>query len=1120
MGIHVALEHRTMYTYDRSVRLGPHVVRLRPAPHCRTPILSYSLRVEPEDHFVNWQQDPFGNHIARFVFAEPTTRFDIRVDLIADLTIINPFDFFVEDDAQVHPFTYDAATLHDLTPYLQRLAAGPVLDAWVGAARKGDIIDGMTTIDMLVAINQRVQRHVAYSVRMEPGVQTPDVTLQSAIGSCRDSGWLLVEALRALGIAARFVSGYLVQLAPDEVPLDGPAGPKLDFTDLHAWAEAYIPGAGWVGLDPTSGLFAGEGHIPLACTPAPTTAAPIDGLVDPADVTFHHENVVRRIREDPRVTKPYSDDQWAAIDALGALVDEALLADDVRLTMGGEPTFVSVDDYESAEWTIAADGPAKRTAAGLLARSLASRFPPGGTGAVLHHGQGKWYPGEALPRWQIALSWRHDGVALWNDASLLADPAEPGKATDDDLARLTTVLAAAFGVGGECVLPAYEDPLEALLREVRLPGGAIPHRESNPGPHDGRLADAESRQQLSAHIDAQHGRAQAFVMPLHWRVPSSRKQQPGWATTRWTLRRGALYLLPGDSPAGYRLPLASVAWTAPPDAPDVSALAPLSALPEAASSNSVSAAAVVVPVEGAPTTALVTEIRHGQIHVFLPPIADADVAIGALQLIESAAVAAETSIIIEGYGLPRDPRISTIVVAPDPGVIEVNVHPARTWRELTSISETVAEEARKARLGTETFGLDGRHSGTGGGSHLTIGAATTADSPILRRPDLLRSMLTFWQHHPSLSYLFSGRFIGPTSQSPRVDEARHDSLYELETAFAELDHQLAERQKPASPWLVDRLFRNLLVDLTGNTHRAEFCIDKLFSPESERGRLGLLELRGFEMPPHPRMALTQALLVRALIIRFWRTPYTGPLVRWGTELHDRFLLPWFCREDALDVVADLNAHGIAFNPAWLDPFVEFRFPLIGETTIGGVHLELRSAIEPWNVLGEETTSTGTARYVDSSVERLQIIASHLVEGRHAITVNGIEVPMHPTSVPGTAVAGVRFRAWQPPSALHPTIPVNSPLVFDVVDRWNGRSLGGCTYHVVHPGGRAYETFPVNAAEAESRRSNRFVPRGHTPGPLDPQRVANPGPRSGADYPLTVDLRRAPRPMRTAAKRST
>ncbi len=1107
MTITVALEHRTTYRFDRPVALGPHIVRLRPAPHARTPVTAYSLRVSPDQHFLNWQQDPYGNYLARLVFPERATELDITVDLVADLTVVNPFDFFLEEYAERYPFTYDDALAADLSAYL-----GPGPEADVAAVRdwlagQPALPDGgVRTVDFLVGLNQRLAADVAYTVRMEPGVQPPAQTLGLALGSCRDSAWLLVAILRELGLAARFVSGYLIQLVPDPgVDGPGPRGLTQDFTDLHAWAEVFLPGAGWVGLDATSGLMAGEGHIPLSATPQPAQSAPITGLVDPCQTTMEFHNVVRRVHEDPRVTAPYTPEQVERIHVLGRAVDERLAAADVRLTMGGEPTFVAVDDMDAAEWNVDADGADKRARAAALARRLLAE--EAGPGAVEHRGQGKWYPGEALPRWAIGLSWRLDEQPIWRDPGRLDDPwgppvLAPGSvAAVQAAARLTAGIAARLGVPAEFAQPLYEDAMARLGDEARLPDGPPPEGDLDPA--STWLGDPARRRAIVERLDAERGDPVGWVLPLH-RTPDGTR----WGTTRWTTRRGRIILLPGTSPAGLRLPLASISWTAERGRPERPALAPSPPLPAAPlpPDAAPAARASVSLAKVAPTTALCVEEREGHLCVFLPPLEDLEAGLELLAIVEAGAAETGVPVVLEGYSLPADPRVRTMSVTPDPGVVEVNVAPAASWPAFADSTERLYRLADEVGLGTDKFAMDGTHTGTGGGSHLTLGGPTPADSPLLRRPDLLVSMLTFWQHHPALSYLFSGRFVGPTSQSPRVDEGRHETLYELEIAFAEL----AKIADPR-PWQSDRALRHLLTDITGNTHRSEFCIDKMYSPDSERGRLGLLELRGFEMAPHPSMALVQALLVRCLVARFWSAPYAGRLVRWGTRLHDEFLLPSFVRQDMADVVADLATHGLDFDPTWLEPFFEFRFPAVGRVEVAGVVVELRQAIEPWHVLGEEVSGTGTARYVDSSVERLEVAVRGAVVGRHLLTCNGVPVPLHAIREAGKLVAGARFRAWAPHSALHPSIGVQAPLVFDVIDRWNGRSLGGCTYHVVHQGGLSFEHLPVNAAEAESRRGARFRTDGHTPGPVDVDLMTGmTGPARDADqdYRVTLDLRRS------------
>ncbi|GJG96147.1 DUF2126 domain-containing protein [Cupriavidus pauculus] len=1146
MVTHVALSHVTHYRYDRPVQLSPQVVRLRPAPHCRTPILSYSLRIEPVQHFVNWQQDPFSNYLARLVIPEKTTEFRVTVDLIAEMAVYNPFDFFLEPSAEKIPFTYAPGLAHDLAPYLARDPLTPRFAAFVESIDRTP----RATLDFLVALNQRLQGDIRYLIRMEPGVQSPETTLENGSGSCRDTGWLLVQTLRHLGLAARFVSGYLLQLTPDVKAVDGPVGAEADFTDLHAWCEVYLPGAGWIGLDPTSGLLAGEGHIPLACTPEPSSAAPVSGAVDECEVTFEHHMSITRIYESPRVTKPYTEAQWTAIDAAGLAVDRQLQTQDVRLTMGGEPTFVSARDRDGAEWNTDALGPTKRGLATELVHKLRDRY---GAGGFLHFGQGKWYPGEQLPRWALSICWRADGQPCWRDPSLFADERAPDDYTSADAQRFLDTLSRRLGLDTSCIQAGYEDVWYYLWRERKLP--------ANVDPYETKLDDEMERARLRRVFDAGLSSVTGYVLPL---ARDDRDDNPGgWITSPWFLRDERMYLLPGDSPMGYRLPLDSLPWASKADYPwqfDQDPFAPRAALPaapplRAQSPNGTYSPAsmaarraeargiarpggaagtlsdttrATVPARGESSkdtlrTAICVEVRHpsraagpaaelkaaedrrGILYVFMPPLPLLEDYLALVAEVEATAADLGMRIVLEGYPPPRDPRLKLLQVTPDPGVIEVNIHPAANWAELVDHTEFLYQAAHETHLSTEKFMLDGRHTGTGGGNHFVLGGATPADSPFLRRPDVLASLIAYWLNHPSLSYLFSGLFIGPTSQAPRVDEARNDQVYELEIAFDELRRQLGMCEVlgngHVAPWLIDRILRNLLIDVTGNTHRSEFCIDKLYSPDGATGRLGLLELRAFEMPPHARMSLVQQLLLRAMVARFWRTPYTARLTRWGTALHDRFMLGTFVRMDFDDVLAEMRAAGFVFESSWFAPHFEFRFPRVGEVDVAGLSLTLRTALEPWHVMGEEGAAGGTVRYVDSSVERIEVCVLGMTDNRHVVTVNGQTLPMQPTGRASEFVAGVRYRAWAPPSSLHPTIPSHAPLTFDVVDTWMDRSLGGCQYHVSHPGGRNYQTFPVNAYEAESRRLARFFSIGHTPG-----RAVAPPARRSLEFPFTLDLR--------------
>jgi len=756
MSIHAALNHITHYTYDRWVNLGPQVIRLRPAPHCRSKVVSYSLKVEPSTHFVNWQQDPFANYQCRLVFPEKTKAFKVTVDLVVEMAVYNPFDFFLEPEAEEFPFTYAPELKQELAPYLAADPVTPLVQAYL------DKIDRTKrrSVLFLVDLNTMVHKSVDYTIRMEPGVQTPEETLALGSGSCRDSAWLLVQLLRNCGLAARFVSGYLIQLAPDVKSLDGPSGTEVDFTDLHAWCEVYLPGAGWIGLDATSGLLAGEGHIPLACTPQPSGAAPIEGGVDECEVEFSHHMQVTRIYESPRVTKPYTPEQWAAVMKLGDQVDANLLAGDVRLTMGGEPTFVAVNDRDAPEWNTDALGPTKRGFATELVHKLRDEY---GQGGFLHFGQGKWYPGEQLPRWALNIYWRADKQKVWGNPALFTDERTPTHYAAEDAGYFIRTLAGKLGLTDKYVQAGYEDSWYYLWRERRLP--------VNVDPFNAKLDDEMERARLRRVFTQKLDSVVGYVLPL--KVGASANpglSGPEWTTGPWFFRDERMYLMPGDSPMGLRLPLDSLPWVSEGDFPYLVERDPTVArgqlpphtnfaaryapgapgtattpsgsvspsglpylagnLATAEASRKMQTAKGSVHMGDATAaqsarqpeparyaeapkrfesahwitrTALCVEVRDprrasgpkaeavgaksGVMYIFMPPLERLEDYLDLLAAIEATATELKMQIVLEGYPPPRDPRLKLLQVTPDPGVIEVNIHPVTNWKELVYNTE-------------------------------------------------------------------------------------------------------------------------------------------------------------------------------------------------------------------------------------------------------------------------------------------------------------------------------------------------------------------------------------------------------------------------------------------------
>jgi hypothetical protein len=631
-------------------------------------------------------------------------------------------------------------------------------------------------VDFLVDINRQIQGKVGYVIRLEPGVQTPEETLELARGSCRDSAWLLVQVLRHLGLAARFVSGYLIQLVPDVKSLDGPSGTDHDFTDLHAWCEVYLPGAGWIGLDPTSGLFAGEGHIPLACSPQPSSASPITGFTEKCECEFEHRMRIERVWEAPRVTKPYSDEQWQAIEALGHQIDADLIDDDVRLTMGGEPTFVSIDDHDGAEWNTEALGPTKRVRAAEIFHRLREKYAPNG---LQHFGQGKWYPGEQLPRWSLNCLWRCDGEPVWNDPALYADETRDLRCRRGPRRALPEAPRRSPGDRPQVRLPAYEDVYYYLWREHRLP--------ANVDPFDARLEDPLERRRLAQVFRQGLDQAIGHVLPVYARRVAGRADRGSCvmaaATSSRVTHRSAIGCRSTRSPGS---PATTIPTSMPPTRPRASH--PCARTPRSAPSMPSATARVWLPKR--PRSAAKALPGRRSTVTRLPARTPATASIArhstwsrrrwsrarrsrhrpATAFSTSSCRRPRRSRTISNSSPPSKPpprnarftgdsRRLRAAARPATDQLPRHSRPGRHRSQHPAVGDlgrtrrphdaSLRSRAPVAPV-TEKFMLDGRHTGTGGGNHFVFGGATTLDSPFLRRPDLLRSLISYWHNHPSL----------------------------------------------------------------------------------------------------------------------------------------------------------------------------------------------------------------------------------------------------------------------------------------------------------------------------------------------------------------------------------
>ena len=1032
MSTRIALTHRMDLRFDRQVQLSTHWLRLRPAPHTKATLEAYSLKVEPDTSFLNWVRDPYENYLARLDLPEPVSGLGLVVEVIAELVPANPFNFLVEPYAFKYPFAYPSHHAKELAPYLRIGQQSPAVLAW---------LDGLTLApgyitERLGELNLKLNKTFPATQDSRPGIVDLEAMLRQGRGSNSDLAWLLTLSLRSLGLAARFTSGYLA------MPASAEGG--VDMAKLHAWSEVYLPGAGWVGLDPSVGVFTAEGHIPLATAPEPLRTLPVVGYVEACQETFREDISLRRLLPKP-VSWPYGESQWADMQALGAKIDAESSAQAVDLSVAIDLAFVSAYYAGEPEWTTAALGPNKRQVAAELLDRLRKRLAPGG---VLHLGQCDWYSGEAVPRWRLGSFFRADGVPVWRNPELLGFRQVSFPISPSDAKRFAELLAANLGIAPDFIQPAHEDGLHQLWTNRGIFDYA-PRAED--------LREPARRHALAELLSQNQGEPTGFVLPMRWDGARS-----AWASGSWKFRRNTLYLTPGDFSMGYRLPLASLlagnqgAEESDPErcpfeerealAPDTGELsARFASFTDSPNPELEAADDPTADIRRPPRTAVCIQVRHGRLFVFLPPLTHLEHYLDLVAAIESAAEKTGIPVMLEGYEPPEDFRLCRLLAEPEPGILKLSLPAAHGFERRQELTAAAYREAEACGLRAERILTDGKREPPGGRSAMRLGGKTPADSPFLQCPQLLRSLIVYWQRHPCLSYFFAGRSIGPGGAAPRPDEGRDDALYELSTAL-----QRFPAGANPMPWLPDRLLRHLLADAAGDMKRAELRIDHLYPPERSSLRLGKIQIRSFETPPDPRMAMLQSLLVGGILAHLAKTPTSSALTDWGPALHDRFMLPRMLWDDLQAVLRDLDGAGLPFQLDWFEAFHALHFPVLGRVQTGDLGLRLRHAHEPWPVLAEETTASGVARFVDSANARVEVTCTGLTPSRYALVCNGHRTPLQETGVAGEWVCGVRFKAFNPPSTLHPTKPPVNRLSFDLVDLWTGKVVMGCTYFPPRP----------------------------------------------------------------------